>query len=76
MPIYSAIVLLEIVDKPLWWFLLFFVPLVNIVITFIVMIELARKFGKGTGFGVALVFLSFIFIPILGFGDAEYEGAA
>jgi hypothetical protein len=41
-----------------------------------VMIELAKAFGKGTGFALGLVFLGFIFFPILGFGDAQYAGTA
>lgn len=73
-PIYNMIVLLEIVGKPVWWFLLFFIPLVNFVIAIIVYIELAKSFGKGTGFGLGLAFLSPIFFPILGFGDAVYHG--
>jgi hypothetical protein len=39
------------------------------------MIELAKVFGKTTGFGVGLALLGFIFIPILAFGDAQYIGA-
>ncbi len=74
-PIYNVVVLLEIAGKPLWWVILYFVPLVNIVITFIVSIEVAKAFGKGTGFGVGLVFLAPIFYPILGFGSAQYQGA-
>lgn len=73
-PIYNIYVLLKIVGKPGWWMLLFFVPIVSIVISFIVYIELAKRFGKGTGFGIGLVLLSFIFLPILGFGDAQYQG--
>ena len=37
-------------------------------------IKLAKSFGKGTGFGILLFFFSFIAMPILGFGDAEYLG--
>lgn len=36
--------------------------------------RLARNFGKSGGFAVGLIFLPFIFICILGFGDAEYCG--
>jgi hypothetical protein len=72
-PIYNMIVLLEIVQKPIWWFLLMLIPFVNIVIAFIVMIELAKSFGKGTGFGLGLIFLSPIFWCILGYGDATYQ---
>jgi hypothetical protein len=39
-------------------------------------VALAAKFGKGVGFAIGLIFLPFIFYPILGFGDAQYSGAA
>jgi hypothetical protein len=37
---------------------------------------LAKSFGKGAGFGIGLALLGIIFWPILGFGSAEYQGAA
>jgi hypothetical protein len=72
-PIYNIIVMLEIAGKPLWWFLLMLIPLVNLVVVFVVMIGIAEKFGKSAGFGVGLALLGFIFFPILAFGDAEYR---
>lgn len=57
--------------KPGWWGLLMFVPLANIVIWFILCIDLARRFRHGAGFGVGLALLGFIFFPILAFGDYE-----
>jgi hypothetical protein len=74
-PIYNLIVLLQIAGKPVWWFLLLFVPVVNIVISILIWVAVAKAFGKGTGFALGLLFLSPIFIPILGFGDAKYVGA-
>ena len=71
-PIYNIIVLLEITGKPIWWIILFLIPFVNLIIAIIVDHALATSFGKGAGFTVGLIFLSFIFIPILGFGDATY----
>lgn len=73
-PIYNCIVLLEITGRPLWWIVLMLIPFVNIVIALIVMIDLAKSFGKGTGFAMGLFFLGIIFFPILGFGDAVYQG--
>lgn len=73
-PIYNFIVMLEIVGKPIWWIVLMFIPLVNLVVAIIVSIELAAKFGKSVAFGIGIAFLGFIFIPILGFGDARYQG--
>jgi hypothetical protein len=73
-PFYNVFVLVEISGRPVWWFLLFFIPCVNIVISIMVMIDVAAKFGKSAGFGVGLALLGFIFFPILGFGDAQYQG--
>ena len=73
-PIYNILVELEIVGRPWWWLLLMFIPVVNIVIGIIILFDLAKVFGKDTGFGFGLLFLSFIFIPILAFGDARYMG--
>ncbi|HTB82251.1 MAG TPA: DUF5684 domain-containing protein [Candidatus Sulfotelmatobacter sp.] len=74
-PIYNVIVLLEIAGKPLWWILLFFIPLVNIVMCVIVGLAIAKSFGKSDLFGVGLGLLGFIFYPVLGFSDAQYQGA-
>ena len=74
-PIYNLYILLKIAGRPGWWLLLFIVPVVNFVIAIIVAIDVAKSFGKGTGFGVGLAFLGPIFYPILGFGEATYQGA-
>jgi len=74
-PIYNLVVLLEIAGKPLWWILLCLIPCVNIVILILVYVEVARKFGRSVGFAIGLVVLPFIFFPILGFGDAQYNPA-
>lgn len=75
-PIYNVILLLEIAGKPIWWIILMFIPFVNIVVAILVSIDVAKNFGKGPGFGLGLAFLGFIFYPILGFGDARYQGAS
>lgn len=72
-PIYNVLVQLEIVGRPWWYLLLLFVPVVNFVIGIMIIFDLAKVFGKGTGFGFGLLLLSFIFIPILAFGDAQYQ---
>ena len=72
-PFYNIIVLLQIIEKPIWWLLMFFIPFVNIYFCIITYIEFAKKFQKGIGFALGLLFLSPIFFPILAFGDATYE---
>lgn len=73
-PIYNIYVLTKIVGRPGWWVLLYFIPLVNLVILIVLMLDLAKAFGKSTAFALGLIFLSPIFILILGFGDARYVG--
>jgi hypothetical protein len=74
-PFYNLYVLLKITGKPGWWLILFFVPLVNLVVAVLIYLALAKTFGKGVGFGIGLFVLAPIFLPILAFGDAQYHGA-
>jgi hypothetical protein len=73
-PIYNLYVMLKIAGKPAWWLLLMLIPFVNLVIAIMVNLEIAKRFGKSDGFGIGLTFLSFVFYPMLGFGDAVYQG--
>jgi hypothetical protein len=71
-PIYSGIVLLEIIKKPIWWIFMLLIPIVNIYFAIVITNELSKSFGKTAGFTVGLIFLPFIFYPMLAFGDAKY----
>ncbi len=71
-PIYNTILLLRIIKKPVWWIVLCFIPYVNIFVQFVMVLNVAKVFGKGLGFAFGLFFLPFIFYPILAFGKAEY----
>ncbi len=75
-PIYNFWVQLEIIGKPWWWILLLLIPFVNIVIGVWAINLLSKSFGKTEGFTVGLIFLPFIFYPILAFGEATYSGPA
>jgi len=74
-PFYNLYLICKISGKPGWWLVLLLIPLVNIVFSLLVMLGLAESFGKGAGFGIGLWLLGMIFIPILGFGDAQYQRA-
>lgn len=73
-PIYNAVLFCRAAGRPGWWVILYFIPLVNLIISIIVMIDLAKRFGKGVGFAIGLILLGVVFIPILGFGSAQYQG--
>src|SRR6266404_9335265 len=73
-PIFNWIVWCKVAGRPLWWIVLLFIcfPVVYIILC----IDTAKVFGKGGGFAVGLIFLPFIFFPVLGFGSAQYQGAS
>ena len=73
-PIFNWIVWCKVAGRPLWWIVLLLIcfPVVYIILC----IDTAKVFGKGAGFGIGLIFLPFIFFPILGFGSAQYQGSA
>ena len=71
-PIYNYIMLLRLLCRPGWWLFLLFIPMVNIVIAVVMSLELAERFGRGILFGAGLALMPFVFVPILGFGNARY----
>ena len=73
-PIYNAVVFLEIIGKPIWWILLLFIPFVNFVIAIICVVELAKAFGKDAVFAIGMLLVGVVFYPLLAFGDAQYQG--
>lgn len=72
-PIVNIFFLAKLAGKPLWWGLLYFIPFVNVVIAIIILIRISERFGRGAGTALGLVFLTPIFICILGYGSAEYS---
>jgi hypothetical protein len=73
-PIWNAIVLIKIANKPIWWIVLLIIPFVNIVFGIILLHALSTSFGHGAGFTVGLIFLSVIFLYILGYDSNRYQG--
>ncbi len=69
--------MVEMAGKPVSWVLLILlVPCANIYFAIMLVIELAKRFGKSPGFGVGLILLPFIFWPMLAFGSAQYQAPA
>lgn len=66
--------MLRKVGRPGWWVILLYIPIVNFVVLAIVSIDVAKSFGRSTGYGVGLWLLPIIFWPMLGFGPATYQG--
>ena len=106
-PIYSTIILMDIIRRPRSWawiilglgvltailnalqpmtqgqdqpdpnmiisLLQLVAGLASLYFTLRTMRDLARAFGHGRGFTAGLIFLPFIFYPILAFGDSQYQ---
>lgn len=72
-PIVNYFFLVQVGGKPAWWGILFLIPLVNIVMLIIVNVAIAQRFGRGIGTALGLIFLPFIFCPVLGFGSAQWS---
>lgn len=73
LPIVNIVKLLQIANRPAWWFFLLCVPVVNIWCCYVLFSQLAKAFGKPESYAVGLFFLAPVFIPILGFGDSVYS---
>ena len=74
-PILNIFVFLKIIRQPAWRIILYFIPLVNIIVSLIDLNRFCKSFGKGFGFLIGMLFLQPIFMLILAFGDAEYNDA-
>jgi len=59
-PILQILLLLNVAKKPLWWLVLCFVPLVNIVIFIIVWMAVAEARGKPNWWGILMI------VPVVG----------
>lgn len=80
-PFYNTWLLAQIAGRPGWMGLAMSlaagVPVwgmwVALIFQVMIYVDLAKAFGKTTGFAVGLVLLAIVFFPILAFGDSEYQ---
>lgn len=75
-PFYNFYCLFDISFGNGWLFLLIFVPCVNVIMQIIAYVKLTQAFGKSGGFAVGVIFLPWIFLPILAFDGSQYYGPA
>ena len=71
-PIYNIIIWLRIIGKPWWWLLLMMIPYVGLIWSIWSINLLVKRFGKSEGYTVGIIFLGFIFVPMLGYGSSKY----
>ena len=57
-PVYNAIVLMEIINRPKWWVILLFIPIINLLMFPVIWVETIRSFGKNSKADTFLVILT------------------
>ena len=65
-PVYNAVVLMQIIRRPKWWVILLFVPIVNLMMFPVIWVETLRSFGRNRSIDTLLGILTlglYIFIP-------------
>lgn len=72
-PIYSTFVLIDIIKRPWWQFFMYMIPFYGFYLSVVDLNRLSKFFGKASEFTVGLFFLPMVFVPILGFGPAQYN---
>ena len=73
-PFYNTYVLYKITWESGLFFILSYIPCLNMILTIMTNMKLAAVFGKGDGFVLGLSLLGFIFYPVLAFDSSEYDG--
>lgn len=59
-PILNLILMIQIARKPIWWILLFLIPIVNIVILVILWMAIAEARNKPSWWGILMI------VPLIG----------
>ena len=57
-PVYNAVILMKIINRPWWWVILLFIPVVNLIMFIVVWVEIARSFGFNKKVHTALAVFS------------------
>ncbi|TDY11523.1 signal peptidase I [Meridianimaribacter flavus] len=73
-PFYNAVVLMKIINRPWWWTILLFVPIVNLIMLPVVWVETARSYGKNSATDtlLAVVLLGFYNFYLNYVADVKY----
>lgn len=57
-PVYSAIILMKIINRPTWWTILLFIPVINLIMIPVVWVETIRSFGRNSTLDTVLVLVT------------------
>ena len=57
-PIYNAVVLMQIINRPKWWVFLLFLPIINLLMFPVIWVETIRSFGKNSNIDTILTIVT------------------
>ena len=57
-PVYNGVILMKIINRPWWWVILLFLPIVNLIMFAVVWVETARSFGKNSSLDTFLAVIT------------------
>ncbi len=72
-PIYSLFVLMQLINRPKWWVILLFIPIISLIVYFVVCVEIIRSFGKNTSKDTCLILVTFgLYIAYVNYSELSY----
>ena len=73
-PFYNTYLMIKVAGRPEHGrLILFFIPIVNVIMWLIVALGIAENFGHGAGYGILLWLFAPIMFLVLGFGSDQYK---
>ena len=70
-PFFNIFVFTKIVQKPIWWFAIYLILPIGYILA---ALQISKVFGKKIIFAIGLIFIPFVFYPILAFGKSQVGG--
>ena len=58
-PIYNIIKILELINRPKWWIILVFIPVINLIMIPVILVEFVKKFNHNSKLDKTLVIITF-----------------
>ncbi len=77
-PFYNVYIWLMITGRPLWWLILSFIPLINLILIIALLVEMLKSFGQNEIYQhLAGILLFFLYFPYMGLASGvTYQGKA
>ena len=72
-PILNLFTMLEIVDVSTFFGILFFIPVINLVVLILMSYKLGVVFNCNVGYKIGLILLPIVFYPMLAFSNKQYK---